>query len=97
MCLNIQSFVASETWSFENFCGGPTERISSFVDSLLQPIAKKQESYIKDIRKPIRDNPKIFTKSEKIFLKSEKIFQIVMFFWKSSLKGLSNLKNNYKS
>ena len=29
--------------------GGPTERISSFVDSLLQPIAKKQESYIKDI------------------------------------------------
>ena len=30
-------------------------------------------------RKPIRDNPKIFTKSEKMFLKSEKIFQIVMF------------------
>ena len=30
------------------------------------------------LRKPIRDNPKIFTKSEKIFLKSEKIFQIVM-------------------
>ena len=28
--------------------GGPTERISSFVVSLLQPIAKKQESYIKD-------------------------------------------------
>ena len=27
---------------------GPTERISSFVDSLLQPIAIKQESYIKD-------------------------------------------------
>ena len=27
---------------------GPTERISSFVDSLLQPIAKKQESYLKD-------------------------------------------------
>ena len=29
--------------------GGPTERISSFVDSLLQPIAnyEKQESYIK--------------------------------------------------
>ena len=32
------------------------------------------------VRKPIRDNPKIFTKSEKMFLKSEKIFQIVMFF-----------------
>ena len=32
------------------------------------------------LRKPIRDNPKIFTKSEKMFLKSEKIFQIVMFF-----------------
>jgi len=29
--------------------GGPAERISSFVDTLLQPIAKKQESYIKDI------------------------------------------------
>ena len=28
---------------------GPTERIYSFVDSLLQPIAIKQESYIKDI------------------------------------------------
>ena len=27
---------------------GPTERISSFFDSLLQPIAQKQESYIKD-------------------------------------------------
>ena len=27
---------------------GPTERISSFVDSLLQPIAVKQESYLKD-------------------------------------------------
>ena len=32
-------------------------------------------------------------KSEKIFLKCEKIFQIVMFFRKSSLKSLSNLKN----
>ena len=28
--------------------GGPTERISCFVQSLLQSIAKKQESYIKD-------------------------------------------------
>ena len=27
---------------------GPMERISSFVDSLLQPIAKKQESHLKD-------------------------------------------------
>ena len=27
--------------------GCPTQRISSFIDSLLQPIAKKQESYIK--------------------------------------------------
>ena len=27
---------------------GPTEHISSFVDSLLQPVAVKQESYIKD-------------------------------------------------
>ena len=27
---------------------GPTERIFTFVDSLLQPVAIKQESYIKD-------------------------------------------------
>ena len=27
---------------------GPTERISSFVDSLLQPIAESQKSYLKD-------------------------------------------------
>ena len=27
---------------------GPTERISSFVDSLLQPIGKSQKSYLKD-------------------------------------------------
>ena len=29
-------------------CDGPTERISSFVDHLLQPIAMQQNSYIKD-------------------------------------------------
>ena len=29
-------------------CGGPTEPISSFVDSLLQPIAKQQTSYLED-------------------------------------------------
>nr|XP_058942951.1 uncharacterized protein LOC131771192 [Pocillopora verrucosa] len=29
-------------------CEGPTERISSFVDHLLQPIAQKQKSYLKD-------------------------------------------------
>jgi len=29
-------------------CEGPTERISSFVDRLLQPIAQSQQSYIKD-------------------------------------------------
>jgi len=29
-------------------CGGPTEKISSFVDSLLQPISKSQESFLKD-------------------------------------------------
>ena len=27
---------------------GPTERISSFVDTLLEPIAQKQQSYTKD-------------------------------------------------
>ena len=29
-------------------CDSPTERISAFVDSLLQPIMKEQQSYIKD-------------------------------------------------
>ena len=29
-------------------CDSPTERISAFVDTLLQPIMKKQQSYIKD-------------------------------------------------
>ena len=29
-------------------CDSPTERISAFVDSLLQPIIKEQQSYIKD-------------------------------------------------
>ena len=28
-------------------CDGPTERLSSFVDTLLQPIAQKQQSFIK--------------------------------------------------
>ena len=29
-------------------CEGPTERISSFLDYLLQPIAKAQKSYLED-------------------------------------------------
>ena len=29
-------------------CDGPTERLSSFVDELLQPIAQQQKSYLKD-------------------------------------------------
>ena len=29
-------------------CDGPTERISSFIDRLIQPIAQQQESYLKD-------------------------------------------------
>ena len=29
-------------------CEGPTERVSSFVDKLLQPIAQTQKSYLKD-------------------------------------------------
>ena len=30
-------------------CDGPTERISAFVDRLIQPIAQKQDSYLKDM------------------------------------------------
>ena len=33
-------------------CDSPTDRISSFVDYLVQPIAKVQESYLKDNRFP---------------------------------------------
>ena len=29
-------------------CDGPTERLSRFIDKLLQPVALKQESYLKD-------------------------------------------------
>ena len=29
-------------------CDGPTEQISAFVDRLIQPIAQKQDSYLKD-------------------------------------------------
>ena len=29
-------------------CSGPTERISAFVDHLIQPIAQQQTSYLKD-------------------------------------------------
>ena len=29
-------------------CDGPTERISAFVDHLIQPIVQKQASYLKD-------------------------------------------------
>ena len=35
-------------------CDGPTERLSSFVDKLLQPIAQIQESYLKDMTHFIR-------------------------------------------
>ena len=42
------------------------------------------------LRKPKRDNPKIFCKSQKIF-------QIAMFFQKSLSKGLPNPKNYYQS
>ena len=35
-------------------CDGPTERLSSFVDRLLQPIAQIQESYLKDTTHFIR-------------------------------------------
>ena len=34
--------------SSSSWCDGPTERLSSFVDKLLQPIAQIQESYLKD-------------------------------------------------
>ena len=30
-------------------CDGPTEKLSSFVDKILQPIAQQQESYLKDM------------------------------------------------
>ena len=35
-------------------CDGPTERLSSFVDKLLQPVAQIQDSYLKDTTHFIR-------------------------------------------
>ena len=29
-------------------CDGPNEKLSSFVDKILQPIAQQQKSYLKD-------------------------------------------------
>ena len=61
------------------------------------------EESFRSLRKPIRDNPKIFTKSEKMFLKTEKIFQIVMFFgnhrWRvyQIWKTITNLDKIIKS
>ena len=42
--LPIQRSVALEV----SGCDGPTEKLSSFVDKLLQPIAQQQKSYLKD-------------------------------------------------
>ena len=39
-----QSYSRRQTYRLWSGSGGPTERISSFVDSLVQPIAQKQES-----------------------------------------------------
>ena len=39
---------SSLRYSIISGCDGPTERLSAFVDKLLQPIAKQQESYLKD-------------------------------------------------
>ena len=49
------------------------------------------------LRKPIRDNPKIFLKSKKIFSKSKKYFKLPFFPFKSFLNSLSNLEIYYKS
>ena len=46
-------------------CDGPTERISSFVDTLLQPISKIQKSYLKDTTDFINfiENTKVKTRT----------------------------------
>ena len=40
--------------SSSSWCDGPTERLSSFVDKLLQPITQIQESYLNDTTHFIR-------------------------------------------
>ena len=42
-------------------CDGPTEKLSSFVDKLLQPKVKQQKSYLKDIADFVnyRENTKV--------------------------------------
>ena len=44
---DIQTDPSRETLIISG-CDGPTERLSSFVDELLQPIAQQQKSYLKD-------------------------------------------------
>ena len=87
MYLVIQERLSSNIWCVTIFCKYPVSL------KLLLNI----------LRKPIRDNPKIFTKSEKMFLKSEKIFQVIIFFgnhrWRAYQiwKSITNLNKIIES
>ena len=47
-CVTASLFIFPVGRPIISGCDGPTERLSAFVDKLLQPIAKEQESYLKD-------------------------------------------------
>ena len=66
----------------------PTERISSFVDSLLQPIAQKQESYLKDTTHFISfiENTQI---SDHVVLANLDVSSLYTNLWSFKQKGLT--------
>ena len=51
---NSQTDISRKSRPIISGCDGPTERLSSFVDKLLQPIAQIQDSFLKDTTHFIR-------------------------------------------
>ena len=47
-CQRYTNRVHLEDLLFQGACDDPTEKLSTFIDKLLQPIAQKQQSYMKD-------------------------------------------------
>ena len=66
-------------------CDDPTERISSFVETLVQPISKTQKSYLKDTTQFINFIEKTKVKSEHF-----------LFRWSSQVCSQIYHRNNYE-
>ena len=77
--------------------GFPKFEIITITGHRQEQSVEAYDSGNEEVRKTIRDNPKIFLKSKKMFNKSKKnISNRHFFFFKSLLNSLSNLKNYYK-